>query len=653
MGRLGYGKVVLGDNGRKGFKIMKKLYWILAVLGILCGGIGLPQGASAATVTDSASDDNTMATANKMNVGDTIKGTISETDDLDYYTFALESAGCVTLDMTSYMQYYRIRIYDIDGEEIWDSEGKEWIENVGYCRETHNLYLEKGAYYMKITGDGPYSWDYGMGTYKCITSFVSSQVTNVESDNTFSTANHIVMGNVIVGQISENDDHDTYYFELVRSGCISLDITSYMRYYTIFVYDVDGKELWNSGGKEWTESVGYRKDAYDLYLEKGTYYIEVYGDGPYSWNHSRGKYIVNTGFASSGTTFDGDDNSFATANAITNEKIYTGQISINDDFDTYQFDVTSGGEISINIMSHMRYYCMKLFDADGKEIWYTDCNEWNENVGYRKDAHDIVVSPGTYYMQINGYEYGERYKSMGKYMFALYAEGGQEPGEDDDDNMVEEEKPNGGGDGNTVEEEKPKGGGNVSVMKKLGRVGNVWVSQLGEIITLSWTVVPDAQGYQICYSTSETFSGQKTMITADTRVALRKLKSKKNYYIRIRAYAYVGNKRIYGEYSKTVKQKFLLAIDRVKRVSHVRASRKRKALGLTWHAVSGVDGYQICYSTSKTFKKIKTVSKKVTYATLRRLKAKKRYYVKIRAYKVVHGKRYFGRYSKVVTKKVL
>ena len=600
----------LGRNftGRKGLAMMKRLYWILVVLWIMCGGIVLPQGALAATVTDSASNDNTTATANRMNVGDTVQGTISETDDLDYYTFTLDSAGCVTLDMTSYMEYYRIRIYDIDGEEIWDSEGKEWVENVGYCRETHDLFLEKGTYYMKITGDGPYSWNHGMGTYKCITSFVSSQITNVESDNTFSTANYIAMGNAFVGQISENDNHDTYCFELSQSGCVSFGITSYMRYYRMFVYDMDGKELWGSGGKEWTESVGYRKDAYDLYLGKGTYYIEVYGDGSYSWEHSRGRYVVNTDFASSGTSFEGDDNSFATANRITSAKTYTGQISINDDFDTYRFEVASGGKIPITIRSYMKYYTVKLFDANGKEIWYSDYNGWNENVGYRKDTHYVVLSAGTYYIQVSANE-----NATGKYKFSLSA----------------------------------------TAAKKLDKVENVRASQQGEGIDVDWDGVSDAQGYQVCYSTSKTFAGAKTANASSTHTTLNKLKSKKSYYIRVRAYVVANGKRIYGSYSKAVKQKFLSGIDTVKKpskVGHVRVSRKKKTMALSWYTSSGAEGYQICYSTSKAFKRKKTVKTTSTYATLRRLKAKKKYYVKIRAYVVAYGKRVYGKYSKVVRK---
>lgn len=71
--------------------------------------------------------------------------------------------------------------------------------------------------------------------------------------------------------------------------------------------------------------------------------------------------------------------------------------------------------------AYTQFYCIRLFNADGKQIWHTDYNEWNSNVGYRKDSHYIVLSPSVYYMQVNGYMYGTAYKSSGKYKFSLNA----------------------------------------------------------------------------------------------------------------------------------------------------------------------------------------------------------------------------------------
>lgn len=69
---------------------------------------------------------------------------------------------------------------------------------------------------------------------------------------------------------------------------------------------------------------------------------------------------------------------------------------------------------------------------------------------------------------------------------------------------------------------------------------------------------------------------------------------------------------------------------------------------------SSGSGYQIQYSTSKSFKsaKTKTVkSNKTTTVTLKSLKAKKTYYVRVRSYKKVSGQTYYSSWSSYKSKK--
>ena len=80
----------------------------------------------------------------------------------------------------------------------------------------------------------------------------------------------------------------------------------------------------------------------------------------------------------------------------------------------------------------------------------------------------------------------------------------------------------------------------------------------------------------------------------------------------------------------------------------------RKNLLRLWKKVSGVNGYQIQYSTSSKFKKAKkiTIKKaKITSKTIKKLKAKKKYYVRIRTYITVNGKRKYSIWSKKKSKK--
>ena len=77
----------------------------------------------------------------------------------------------------------------------------------------------------------------------------------------------------------------------------------------------------------------------------------------------------------------------------------------------------------------------------------------------------------------------------------------------------------------------------------------------------------------------------------------------------------------------------------------------KKAILVTWKKVSGVNGYEIQVATDKKFKKNKktvTIKKqKTTKTTVKKLKAKKKYYVRVRTYKIVNGKKVYSSWSKV------
>lgn len=63
---------------------------------------------------------------------------------------------------------------------------------------------------------------------------------------------------------------------------------------------------------------------------------------------------------------------------------------------------------------------------------------------------------------------------------------------------------------------------------------------------------------------------------------------------------------------------------------------------------ASVSGYQIKYASNKNLKKAKTRNTKKTIYTIKSLRSKKKCYVKVRAYKIVKGKKIYGSYSKVL-----
>lgn len=90
-----------------------------------------------------------------------------------------------------------------------------------------------------------------------------------------------------------------------------------------------------------------------------------------------------------------------------------------------------------------------------------------------------------------------------------------------------------------------------------------------------------------------------------------------------------------------------------KQTAKVKAGKKK--LTVTWKKDKNVSGYQIKIATKKNFKDAKTYTVK-SYKTykkvIKKLKAKKKYFVKVRAYKTVGKSKVYGAYSAVRSCKV-
>ena len=99
--------------------------------------------------------------------------------------------------------------------------------------------------------------------------------------------------------------------------------------------------------------------------------------------------------------------------------------------------------------------------------------------------------------------------------------------------------------------------------------------------------------------------------------------------------------------SKTVKVK---APSKVKLTSA--KNGKGKKLTVKWKKVTGAKGYQLQYALNKKFKKKKSIQTKKTKYTIKKLKKKKTYYIRVHAYKMNGKKKVYGKWSTVKKVKI-
>lgn len=184
----------------------------------------------------------------------------------------------------------------------------------------------------------------------------------------------------------------------------------------------------------------------------------------------------------------------------------------------------------------------------------------------------------------------------------------------------------------------------VKVTVKLASGSITSLTNTSNGILVKWKKVSGATGYIIYRKTTsaKSFSKIKT-INAGTTVSYTdtSVKNKNGTTYQYKVVPVSGSTTGSGTSTSTVRLK-AVALSSVKNLSS-------KAMTVKWKKTTKVTGYQIQYSTSKTFssanktKKVSGASK--SSVKLSSLKKGKTYYVRIRTYKVVNGKTYYSAWS--------
>ena len=160
-------------------------------------------------------------------------------------------------------------------------------------------------------------------------------------------------------------------------------------------------------------------------------------------------------------------------------------------------------------------------------------------------------------------------------------------------------------------------------------------------VTVTWKSLPGAAGYLVErkqgneeWQLVRTVKGGKI-----TRWMDSSNRNGERYGYRVRAYS--------GDYTSKASTAQSITYLTAPKLSKLKNTGKR-AVTVQWKKNSGASGYQIYYGQTSRFKKAKmvTVPKgKSTKTVLKKLQKKKTYYIRIRAYQTVSGKRSYSLWS--------
>lgn len=175
-------------------------------------------------------------------------------------------------------------------------------------------------------------------------------------------------------------------------------------------------------------------------------------------------------------------------------------------------------------------------------------------------------------------------------------------------------------------------------------------------LTLSWTKQSGVSGYvvQKYDSKNKKWVTCKTVTSNTNSLSLSKLSAATTYSFRVRSYKKLSGQTLYGSYSATLKTPTSPnKISSLKFTCDVYPKKRKASQTVRWKKQSGVSGYELKfynmdYDDSYYLEKTKTINKastcsytyKVTYGTGEGYAR-----VKVRSYKVVNGKKYYGAWS--------
>ena len=177
----------------------------------------------------------------------------------------------------------------------------------------------------------------------------------------------------------------------------------------------------------------------------------------------------------------------------------------------------------------------------------------------------------------------------------------------------------------------------------LAKVTGLKVTMNGTDAKISWNSVKNADGYEVeIYLPGEGSGIVETLTNSKKLYNLDSFNGE--YWVRVRAYKEVGNRRIYGDFSS--KKYFECEEENTSlgKVTGLNVVRNGTRADFSWNKVSGADGYELVVYIPGIGDCTYGSTKTSTYLT-DFTEAKNAYSIKVRAYQYENGRKVYGAYS--------
>ena len=192
----------------------------------------------------------------------------------------------------------------------------------------------------------------------------------------------------------------------------------------------------------------------------------------------------------------------------------------------------------------------------------------------------------------------------------------------------------------------------VKIETTVGAINPRVSAYANNFVTLTWNKQTAANGYEVFKydASSKKYVLYKNITNPNTNTCkVTGLASNSKYNFKVRAYQIDDSEKTYAPFGAVVSQYTSIAKSNLNSAK----STSKKKIKASWSKVGGASGYQVMWSTYSNFSKnykTKSVTSKYLSKTVTAAQSKKTYYVRVRAYKTINGKKVYSSWSN--TKKV-
>lgn len=343
-------------------------------------------------------------TAQSISIENAVSGSLSTSQDANYYRFTLSENGAVSLGLRhefvdSSSSYWSITLYDNQRQKIYNTRyrGNTTAEEV-----SAKIGLPAGTFFVKVE---PYS--YSPVTYQLTVHFSADKTWETEKNDIFSSADKLVLGQTVCGSVMASNDKDYYAFSTSRAGTVRFDfqheyVDSSSSYWTVTLYNGNCEKMMS---RRFTGNTIKNISSCGIGLPAGNYYLVVE-----AYSHSDVTYQICVNLTPDNTWETENNDTFSVADAVITGQTMHGSIMESNDKDYYQFKLNSRGTIQFNFQheyvdSSSSYWSVSFYDQNYDKLTVGSKSYAGNTL--QKETTELTLDAGTYYVRVEGYSHSD------------------------------------------------------------------------------------------------------------------------------------------------------------------------------------------------------------------------------------------------------